>query len=565
MKVRSFNLAVAAATFSSRALAMPTSGSSLPVVDLGYELHQALSYNETSEIYTFSNIRYAQSPTGNLRFRAPSYPLADRSTVRNGSEPRTCPQGIPAWQSKAFVPIDEFSTRGAPFNLSAWERAIEDAPALPIDTTQGTTEDCLFLDVHVPKKIWERAQRQPEGGFHGVPVLVWVHGGGFVLGSKTGFPQPTYNPDLIMQKGQQYSKDGFIFVALNYRLGAFGFLSGPAVLQDGDQNAGLLDQRFAFEWVQRNIHLFGGAPDRVTAMGESGGGGSILALMVGPGVKAPFSQVIAQSPAMNPTIVAPAGAFDEFLTRLNVSSLAEARKLDSTAVIRANSEQIGDAPPTSYVFGMVKDAKSMPAHLDVLLRRGDFDKAVRVLSAVDTLEGGFFFDPAAKTDDAVRKVIATTMPGMSASQLDELSNQIYPSLFDGSQGYIDQSSRQITINGDAYFYCNFLAVNEASNGAAHAYEFAVTPGVHTQDLAYTFDDPYSPPALAQARETLVSAITSFAVYGRPDLVVDGNKMHFPSWGANKQQVTIGDKGSAVTRSTVSEKRCAWWRALHESM
>lgn len=432
------------------------------------ERHQALAYNETTEIYTFSNIRYAQPPTGALRFRAPAAPLVDRSIIRNGAEQRTCPQGIPAWQSKAFAPIDEFTAASGSFNLTAWEKAIEDAPPLPVDTTRGTTEDCLFLDVHVPKKIFERAQRHPEGGFHGVPVLVWVHGGGFVLGSKTGYPQPTYSPDLIMQKGQEYSKDGFIFVSLNYRLGALGFLSGPAVLQDGDQNAGLLDQRFAFEWVQNNIHLFGGAPDRVTAMGESGGGGSILALMVGAGVKAPFSQVIAQSPAMNPTLAAPAGAFDEFLVRLNVSCLADARKLDSSVIIRANSEQIGAAPPTSYVFGMVKDAKSMPQHLDVLFRRGDFDKTVKVFSAVNTLEGGFFFDPTAKTEDAVRNVIRKSMPNVTESQLDVLSNEIYPSVFDGSQGYTDQGSRQMSIYGDSYFYCNFLAANEASNGAAHA-------------------------------------------------------------------------------------------------
>ncbi|KAJ3492800.1 hypothetical protein NLG97_g5135 [Lecanicillium saksenae] len=561
--MRSFNLAALALSISSGSLAAPTSGRSLPIVDLGYELHQALNYNETTEIYTFSNIRYAQAPTSKLRFRAPAPPLVDRGAVRNGSEHRTCPQAIPAWQSKAFVPIDEFSASGKPFNLTAWEQAIEDAPPIPIDTTKGTTEDCLFLDVHVPKKILERAQRHPKG-FHGVPVLVWVHGGGFVLGSKTGYPQPTYNPDLIMQKGQEYSKDGFIYVAINYRLGAFGFLSGPQVLQDGDQNAGILDQRFAFEWVQHNIHLFGGAPDRVTAMGESGGGGSILALMVGAGVKAPFSQVISQSPAMNPTIAAPAGAFEEFLSRLNVSSLAEARELDSAAVIRANSEQVGAAPPTSYVFGAVKDAKSMPAHLDVLFHRGEFDKSVKVLSSVNTLEGGFFFDPTAKTDDAVRKVITNGIPNFNATLLDELANQIYPPIFDGSQGYTDNQSRQISINGDAYFYCNFLALNEATKGAAHAYEFGVSPGVHTQDLAYTFDDPYSPPALAQARETLVSAITNFAVYGRPDLIVDGQAKHFPSWGSTKQQVTIGDRGSTVTHSAVNEKRCAWWRALHES-
>ncbi|KAJ6782487.1 hypothetical protein PWT90_05290 [Aphanocladium album] len=561
--MRSFSLAAFALSLSSGALAAPTFGTSLPVVDLGYELHQALTYNETSQIYTFSNIRYAQPPTGNLRFRAPVSPLVDRSTVRNGSEQRTCPQGIPAWQSKAIVPIAQFSASGKPFNLSAWEQAIEDAPPIPIDTTKGTTEDCLFLDVHVPKKIFERAQRNPKG-FHGVPVLVWVHGGGFILGSKTGYPQPKYNPDLIMQKGQEYSKDGFIYVAINYRLGALGFLSGPAILQDGDQNAGILDQRLAFEWVQQHIHLFGGASDRVTAMGESGGGGSILALMAGAGVEAPFSQVISQSPAMNPTITAPSGAFEEFLSRLNVSSLAEARELDSAALIRANSEQIGAAPPASYVFGAVKDAKSMPAHLDVLFHRGEFDKSVKVLSSVNALEGGFFFDPTAKTDDAVRNVITNAIPNINATKMDELTKEIYPPIFDGSHGYIDNQSRQISINGDSYFYCNFLAVNEATKGATHAYEFAVSPGVHTQDLAYTFDDPYSPPARTQARETLVSAIISFAVYGRPDLIVDGNSKHFPTWGSKKQQVTIGDEGSSVTHSTVNEKRCAWWRALHES-
>lgn len=388
-----------------------------------------------------------------------------------------------------------------------------------------------------------------------------------------------------MEKGQEYSKDGFIFVSINYRLGAFGFLSGPAVSQDGDQNAGLLDQRFAFEWIQQNIHLFGGAPERVTAMGESGGGGSILSLMVGPGVNAPFSQVISQSPAMNPTITTPVDAYNEFISRLNVSSLSEARELDSDVVIRANSEQIGAATPTSYVFGAVKDPKSMPDHLDVLFHRGDFDRSVRVLTGVNTLEGGFFFDPLAKAEDDIRVVINNSMPNMTTSQIEELTGKVYPPQFDGYQGYVDQDSRQMVMLGDAFFYCNFLALNQAANGTSHACrlqsrpeifqervtnnltidEFAVTPGVHTQDLAYTFDDPYSPPVLRRAKETLVSAITSFAVYGRPDLIDNGEVKHFPSWGTNKQQVTIADEGSVVTRSTLREDRCAWWRSLHESL
>jgi carboxylesterase type B len=68
-------------------------------------------------------------------------------------------------------------------------------------------------------------------------------------------------------------RDGLVFVAMNYRLGAFGFLAGPSLQAAGGvANAGLLDQRFALEWIQQYIHLFGGDPERVTIMGESAGG-----------------------------------------------------------------------------------------------------------------------------------------------------------------------------------------------------------------------------------------------------------------------------------------------------
>lgn len=73
------------------------------------------------------------------------------------------------------------------------------------------------------------------------------------------------------------SNEGIVFVALNYRLGALGWISGPTFQADGgDANAALHDQRFALEWVQRHIADFGGDPDRVTVMGESAGAGSIM-------------------------------------------------------------------------------------------------------------------------------------------------------------------------------------------------------------------------------------------------------------------------------------------------
>ena len=160
---------LAVGLITANALAAPKNN--LPIIDLGYELHQALSYNTTTDIYVFSNIRYAQPPTGNLRFRAPLPPKTDRSTIQTGSEIRTCPQGVPDWQSNAFIPISRFSN-GVPFTLEAWEAAINSSTPFPQSVFNGNvTEDCLFLDVHVPGEILRSAQGDKRAE---APVLVWV-------------------------------------------------------------------------------------------------------------------------------------------------------------------------------------------------------------------------------------------------------------------------------------------------------------------------------------------------------------------------------------------------------
>lgn len=100
-------------------------------------------------------------------------------------------------------------------------------------------------------------------------MLVWIYGGGYVAGSKTGSGDPA---GLIKR-----SDEGIVFVAINYRLGALGWLSGPEFTKEGGvANAALHDQRLALKWVQEHIADFGGDPDRVTIMGESAGGGSIV-------------------------------------------------------------------------------------------------------------------------------------------------------------------------------------------------------------------------------------------------------------------------------------------------
>jgi para-nitrobenzyl esterase len=145
-------------------------------------------------------------------------------------------------------------------------------------------EDCLYLNV------WTPAERKGEK----LPVLYWVHGGGYIVGAAS---QPLYD-------GEELARLGCVVVSVNYRLGMFGFLPHPALSQESAEkvsgNYGILDQIEGLRWVKRNIAAFGGDPDHVAIFGESAGGGSVLCLMVAPASKGLFHGAVAQSaPSMN--------------------------------------------------------------------------------------------------------------------------------------------------------------------------------------------------------------------------------------------------------------------------
>jgi para-nitrobenzyl esterase len=137
---------------------------------------------------------------------------------------------------------------------------------------QGSSEDCLFLNVNSPKDAED------------LPVMVFIHGGGFAVG--TGGVDLANSPTLV--------KRGVVLVTLNYRLARFGFFAHPAL--GGDiANFGLLDQMQALQWVQDNIDGFGGDPDNVTIFGQSAGGMSVNALMVAPDARGLFDKAIVES------------------------------------------------------------------------------------------------------------------------------------------------------------------------------------------------------------------------------------------------------------------------------
>ncbi len=156
-----------------------------------------------------------------------------------------------------------------------------------------TSEDCLFLDVYVPSSAFAPGAAK-------TPVVVWFFGGAFLFGSKNQFgaDNPFYTGQGLLEAAARFGRD-VIFVAGNYRLGAFGWLAGPSVEADGRPNAGLYDQRLLLEWVRDFIHLVGGDATQVSAWGESAGAGSLVHhLLRQNGTQDPlFRTAVLQSPA----------------------------------------------------------------------------------------------------------------------------------------------------------------------------------------------------------------------------------------------------------------------------
>ena len=212
-------------------------------------------------------------------------------TVETGSLRGETSGGINVFKAVPFAapPVGDLRWR-APQPAHAWG-GVRDArtlgPRCPQVNSHSTyapgpmSEDCLYLNLWVP-----------HGGSK-LPVMVWIHGGGYAAGSGT----------MKLYDGKALARGGVILVTINYRLGRLGFFAHPALKADRALNHpdepmglyGILDQIAALAWVKRNIAAFGGDPGNVTVFGESAGGGSVAQLMVSPLAKGLFARAISQS------------------------------------------------------------------------------------------------------------------------------------------------------------------------------------------------------------------------------------------------------------------------------
>jgi para-nitrobenzyl esterase len=246
-------------------------------------------------IRMFKGIPFAQPPVGPLRWKAPQ-------PVRNWTGVRKADAFGPKCMQRSVFSDMEFRSN-------------------------GTSEDCLYLNVWTPAK--PAAER--------LPVLVYFFGGGFMAGDGS-----EYRYD-----GESMARKGIVTVTVNYRLGIFGFLAHPELTKEAPYHAsgnyGLLDQNAALRWVRQNIAAFGGDPNRVTIAGESAGSISVSAQVASPLSKDLIAGAILESGSLIGTLTPqPLARAEEqgvkFAAAVEAKTLAVLRAIPAEQILEASAK-----------------------------------------------------------------------------------------------------------------------------------------------------------------------------------------------------------------------------------
>jgi para-nitrobenzyl esterase len=249
----------------------------------------------------------------------------------------------------------------------------------------SNSEDCLYLNIYTPQGAKESEKK--------LPVMVWIPGGGLATGSGN-----IYDPINLINKD-------VIVVAINYRLGLFGFLSHPALNNEGHPavNYGILDQQAALSWVNKNIDKFGGDKDNITIFGESAGAHSVLAQLASPGAKGLFQRAIVSSgyySQTQSTITEANQVGEQVAASVGCSGLAE--KEAAACLRRIPTEKLLNTNVNLNAMDQVTvDGNVIPYPFKEAFKSGHYNQ-VPIINGFNTDEGKFF---AAMMEQALGKTI----------------------------------------------------------------------------------------------------------------------------------------------------------------
>lgn len=420
-----------------------------------------------------------------------------------------------------------------PGPLKAWsgtrDATVSGAPCLQrsygwnAKDAADSREDCLYLDVRTPSL-------KPGAG---LPVMVWIHGGANRAGSARG----TVESSLVEQ--------GVVLVSIQYRLGAFGFLSHPGLTAEGGGASGnyaLMDQVAALRWVRDNIARFGGDPGNVTLFGHSAGGQDVGLLMLAPQARGLFHKAIEQSGAAGFGLPPRSLARNEWLGLY----LARAMGAEDLAALRAASgEHVLDA--TDMLKPPIED-----------------DGFVWLQAVVD---GAVIREPPAVTLAAGRQARVPLIIGTSARELPLHGGPANVRAWVGAE-YGSSADRALRLYGigkddsvseavadevaaDTGFRCpaTWVAARQVAAGqGVWRYELGVAaPGAgpvrHGSELPFVFDTP--PAGTTQDQWPRLQAYwVNFARTGDPN---GPGLTPWPSQGAAVEAIAFTPSGPQVTR------------------
>jgi len=435
-----------------------------------------------------------------------------------------------------------------------------------LDTGVPSTSDfenCLFLNVYTPKR---------ETGRRPLPVMVWIHGGGF-----TGGAGSIYDSKVIAAKGNA------VVVTINYRLNAFGFLALPSLDNESADHSsgdyGLMDQQAALRWVRANARAFGGDPHNVTIFGESAGGASVCANMASPTARGLFQRAIAESGCtfLSQTKEQAEASGATFAAALGCTDPATA-----AGCLRAKPVAQILKAADAFSWGPVTGGSTLPLSPLEAFQRGQYTH-VPLLQGTNHDEGRFFvgfeFDIAQghpMRPAQYPKVVAAQFGTSDAKKI--LAE--YP-----LTNYKSPDLAYAAVFTDAEFSCPaLLADSLTARSGVYAYEFSdphppndfpihfsfPLGAAHSTELQYVFQriplldtiPPFTKAQLALS-DLMIGYWTRFAATGSPN-GAPGNAPYWPRWPGSTgpiQELVPNNTAPESFATFFTFHQCAFWATI----